>query len=113
MRRRSPDSMVVAILAVLCVCATVCCAAQAAPKYVYGQEKKNTLIMSIGENVDSLRSCLQPASALTGPAPSMNINGKHISEIVPSASAISIQPHAGCTAIAPSPREDIKGKSAE
>lgn len=110
MKRRSLIPITGAILAMIFVCVTVCCAAQAAAKYVLDQENKNVLVTSMSENVDTLRSCLQPASNLTPAGPGLNVNAKDISKIVPAAGAISIPVNPSPTAIAPSPREEIAGK---
>jgi hypothetical protein len=114
MRRRSLVTVTGAILTVIFACVTICCAAQAATKYIQDQENKNVLIASISESSDPLRSCLQPASSFTSAGQPLNIDAVGISGIVPSAGAISISVNPSCTAIAPSPREDIteKGKSA-
>jgi len=110
MKRRSLIPITGAILAMMFVCVTICCAAQAAAKYVLDQEKKNVLVASMGENVDVLRSCLQPASNLTPAGAGLNVSAKEISGIVPSAGAISVPVNSSPTAIAPSPREEIAGK---
>lgn len=112
MKKRSPIPIVMAIFAALFICVTVCCAAQAAARYIDGQEKKNTLIVSVGENVDVLRSCLQPASSFSQVDIAAPADSKKISEIVPSAGAISIPTNSKCTAIAPPPRDEIDRRSA-
>jgi len=58
---------VLIICAVILLSMTVFCVAQTvvtqtAPQYTAGLEKKSVLINSVGEDVDVLRSCLQPTS---------------------------------------------------
>ncbi len=110
MRNKLPIPMVTAIFTAIFVCVMVCCAAQAAAKYIVAQENKNNLIASVGEDVDVLRSCLQPISSFSqaGAKPPIDMTG--IADMIPKAGVISISDTQKCTAIAPSPREEIAGK---
>jgi hypothetical protein len=64
MRKKLPIPFTVIIVVTICTFVTICWAAQAAAKYVIGQEKKNALIESSEENIDVLRSCLSPRSRM-------------------------------------------------
>jgi len=82
MRKRSLIPMSTAILLVACICVTACWSAQAAAKYIVGQERKNELIQSVEENVDVLRACLPPYTRMSQTGVSLAIDPKKVSELV-------------------------------
>jgi len=85
MAKRLATSVTGVIIVIACLCVAVCCAAQAAGKYVMCQEKKNVLMESMEENVDVLRLCLSPYSRMSEGGTPISIDPNKVSEIVNSA----------------------------
>ena len=93
------------ILLTACVLAAVSSSEQTAT-YAAEQEKKHIFLAEVKENVDVLYSCL---TALYRPLvrPALMAVSPDISELVPSASAVSSNIQPDQTAIAASPRREI------